>query len=241
MDKEVCEALEGERRKGLLNADDPEILRLREGIKTSLLPAIKPGIDIDKLTESILIAALLYASRDKLSGLSNKGRLRVEINAAMAVAGRLRIPLSVLYMDGRHFKEINDKLGHNVGDEVIEAVGEGIQASTRSTDITLRQVNDDSQPNIEVARDGGDEFAAVLLGADSNNARIVADRIQLKTTDTIDRRVPQFQQIIGHPFELTIGIAVYNPAIHKSAQDLIKAADVQVTAIRQQMGQPRRD
>lgn len=243
MDQEVRQALAQERRAGLLDATDPEILRLREEIRTNLLPAVNSAVNIAKLTESILLAALLYASRDKLSGLSNKNRLRVEVNAAMTVARRLNIPLSVLYMDARHFKEINGKLGHDAGDQVIQAIGEGIQTSTRSTDITLKQVNDDrsdNEPNIEAARDGGDEFAAVLLGATSNGARIVADRIQVQTSEIVNERIPEFQQIIGHPLELTIGMVTYNPAVHMSANDLIKAADANLTALRQQMGQSRR-
>lgn len=244
MEPEVHIALGTERRKKLLNLADPEIRRLSTEIKDSISPAVKPDVDLDKLTETLLFSALLYASRDKLSGLSNKERLRVEVEAAMAVSRQLNVPLSVFGMDVRGFKEINDRLGHSEGDKVIEAVGIGMRDSTRSTDITISQVEEDvvpdTEPNIEVARDGGDEFAAVILGLSLKDTPVVKNRMQTTIAKAVRTRVSKFEETIGHPFEITIGVAQYNPSIHRTAEDLIKAADDNLTEIRNQMGQTRR-
>src|SRR3990172_10807979 len=120
MQPEITEALARERRAKLVNLTDPEIIELWTHIRESLSSIIKSSLDLDLATEAQVIHTLLYASMDKLSGLSNKERFRVEVEAAMAVAKKLNIPLTLFEMDGRHFKEINDKLGHPVGDEVIK-------------------------------------------------------------------------------------------------------------------------
>lgn len=244
MQPEVHQALAHERRNHLFDLNDPDIKTLWNQTREYIEPSVKPDVDIDRLTETLVISALMFASRDKLSGLSNKERFRVEVEAAMAVAERLNISLTVFGMDVIGFKEINDELGHPLGDEVIKGIGKGLEESTRCTDITISQIKDESptddEPNIEVARDGGDEFGAVLLGANFEKAQIIKRRIQAKVPEAVNNRVPQLQQVLGHPLEITIGMAQYDPNTHHSAKDLIKTADDNLTQIRHQNGQPRR-
>lgn len=245
MNPEATETLAKERRNQMLNLKNPRVKELYYSIRNSIEPELKPGADLDQLTENILIHTLQFAYTDQLSGLSNRERLKIEVEAAMVVARKLNLPLSVLYMDGRGFKEINDTLGHFAGDLVIEAVGEAMQASIkRSTDITIfpnqEETEIDDEPNIEVARDHGDEFAAVLLGTDLVGANVVAKRMQSEITKNVGLKNPELQQTIGHPFDITVGIAQYDPTIHQTSKELIKAADANLTAIRNQMGQSRR-
>lgn len=105
---EVTEKLARERRAKLVNLKDPEIVEHWTRVKAILAPIIKPDVDLDITTENIVLQTLLYSSMDKLSGLSNKERFRVEVEAAMAVSRKLGIPLTVLGMDTRGFKKIND-------------------------------------------------------------------------------------------------------------------------------------
>lgn len=242
MDPEVHRQLAEERRTRFLNLDKPEVRELWEGIRSTLEPLIKPDVDLDKAAEYLLIKSLMFASKDPLSGVANKAGIRNEVEVALTVANKLGLAVSVLYMDGRGFKEINDTLGHATGDLVIEAIGKGMRTSARrSTDITIHSTEeDDNEPNIEVGREGGDEFMVVLLGTDIVGTQVVAERMSVNITETVNEALPQLQQDLGHPFEITIGIAQYDPNIHHSGADLIKAADANLTAIRQQMEQPRR-
>ncbi len=244
MESEVRGALNTERRTLLFNLEDPGINKLYACFIETISPHVKSGTDVGKLAEPLLLSALLYASKDKLSGLSSKERFKVETEAAMTVAKKLNIPLVLIMMDGRGFEEVNDTIGHLKGDEVIAAIGDALQKSTRSTDATISQVKDGTKPkdstNIEVVRNGGDEFAAVLLGTDEKDADAVIRRMQDKIAKTVNEKVPELKQILGHSFEMTFGLAQYDPSIHKTAQDLIKAADDNLTEVRQQAGQPRR-
>lgn len=233
-----------ERRARLLNLNNPEIKKLWTNIRDTIEPALKPGINLDQVTENLLLHSLVYASKDQLSGLSNKARIRVEVEAAMAVADRLNLPVSVIFMDGKSFKKINDTLGHEAGDQVIEAIGQAFDKSVqRSTDITLlpeEEMMSDDGPSIEVGREGGDEFVAILLGTDEKGALVVAGRMSKQMASVVNYRLPHFQQAIGRPFDVSIGIAQYDPNIDKTGAGLIKRADADLTRRREELGESRR-
>lgn len=233
-----------ERRVKLLNLNNPSVFELWTNLKDTIEPVLKPGTDINQVTENLLILSLMHAYKDQLSGLPNKARIRIEVEAAMAVADRLDLPVSVIFMDGKGFKEVNDRLGHNVGDQVIEAIGQTFDKSVqRSTDITLlpeEEMISDDEPSIEVGREGGDEFVAILVGADEKGALVVAGRMSKRMADAVNQRVPNFQEDVGRPFDVSVGIARYNPNIDKSGVDLIKRADADLTRRRQELGESRR-
>lgn len=84
------------------------------------------------------------AAYDPLTGLANRYLFNVYLQEAIARYKRNNINFSVLLLDLDHFKEINDSLGHPVGDELLQAVAHRLKIISRSTDV--------------VARLGGDEF-----------------------------------------------------------------------------------
>lgn len=122
-----------------------------------------PYIPVDLFTRLILLGIatllavsivrraqrLLYlASRDRLTGLFNRGHFDRALVSAMDLAVRDKVPLSLALIDVDHFKQVNDVHGHAVGDRVLEQLADVMSRSMRRTDV--------------VARYGGEEFVILL-------------------------------------------------------------------------------
>jgi diguanylate cyclase (GGDEF)-like protein len=115
-------------------------------------------------------------------------------------------PLSLILIDIDHFKDINDRLGHEVGDEALKAVASTCVQSNRSTDI--------------IARLGGDEFVILLPETTLTQARVAAERIQ----GEMFRRVDIHCLATNCPLTLSFGIA--EAAVSMSGVGaLMRAAD----------------
>jgi diguanylate cyclase (GGDEF)-like protein/PAS domain S-box-containing protein len=104
------------------------------------------------------------ANFDALTGLANRHHFWTRLQGGMRRASIEHSQISLCLFDVDHFKEINDRFGHAVGDEVLEAVGNIVREELRSNDMAGRL--------------GGDEFCFALPGTDSNEAARVADRIR---------------------------------------------------------------
>ena len=92
------------------------------------------------------------AGHDPLTGLPNRTRLQASLTAELARSKRDGRPFGLLLIDLDHFKEVNDTLGHHVGDQLLVHFAERLRNSVRPTD--------------HVARLGGDEFAVIVPDAD---------------------------------------------------------------------------
>ena len=104
------------------------------------------------------------ARHDGLTGLANRGVFVEGVEKLIAQAKRSGASFAVLYLDLDHFKEINDKLGHPIGDKLLQAFGERLRGCVRETDT--------------VARIGGDEFAILVTNtSDPKEAGILATKI----------------------------------------------------------------
>ena len=98
-------------------------------------------------------------------------------------------PFGLLVIDLNHFKEINDTLGHHVGDQLLIQFAERLASAVRNSD--------------HVARFGGDEFAVIVPNADEHGARAVAQRIQASLVQPIALEGMQLS------VEAAIGIALH--------------------------------
>lgn len=144
------------------------------------------------------------ATHDALTELPNRELLRDTITTWAARATAERQQISLLFIDLDRFKMINDHWGHQVGDELLQAVADRLSTHVRSTDL--------------VCRIGGDEFVIVLASpSHSILAESVADRIL---------------QLFARPFELSVGevvvsasIGVAKAARGAQALELIRDAD----------------
>lgn len=159
------------------------------------------------------VASIAYY--DSLTGLPNRVLFGDHLNAALVHARRHREMMAVLFVDLDNFKQINDALGHGVGDMLLRSVGERLSGSLRGGDILTHL----AEGNNSVARLGGDEFIVLLRDIrDKPDAAGVAARI----VEALSRLF----MLDDHEVSVTasIGIALY-PNDADDAEMLIKLAD----------------
>jgi diguanylate cyclase (GGDEF)-like protein len=109
------------------------------------------------------------ARTDPLTGVLNRRSLIERLDAACMRARARGHPVSVLFIDLDHFKQINDTFGHAAGDACLTAVVAPIQAELRQSDV--------------IGRYGGEEFVVILTGADAVAAHPIAERICRRVSD----------------------------------------------------------
>jgi diguanylate cyclase (GGDEF)-like protein len=151
------------------------------------------------------------AMHDPLSGLPNRTYFSERLEAIIADVKYGGPPAVLLYIDLDHFKEVNDTLGHHVGDELIR-------------NVTLRLSNvlrgSDTHPNDLVARLGGDEFAVLAaIGSDPDTMTALANRIL--TALCAPYSISNQTIVIG----ASIGIAVIDNK-NAVAADIMRYADM---------------
>jgi diguanylate cyclase (GGDEF)-like protein len=96
------------------------------------------------------------AQTDMLTSLANRRAFVERLHDSFAACRRGAKPFAVLYFDLDHFKDVNDTLGHPIGDALLRQVAARVKSATRETDV--------------VARFGGDEFAVLQSDADDHTA-----------------------------------------------------------------------
>ena len=112
-------------------------------------------------------------------------------------------PFSLAYMDIDGLKEVNDRFGHHVGDEVLQNAAETIRENIRDIDIA--------------ARIGGDEFVVLFPETDYNNTKSVIQRIQRRMNEVAHKK--------ELPINMSIGVITCTYPLLCPLDDIIKAAD----------------
>jgi diguanylate cyclase len=160
------------------------------------------------------------ANHDGLTDLPNRQFFREHLERMVTLGGRKKLKLAVLSMDLDGFKHINESLGHDFGDRVIQATGERLQKSLRVSDMMVRSEYLQDEENFSLARLGGDEFTVLLSTIEHDeDAAIVADRIIANIARPI--------LIDDHELYTTtsIGIALF-PVDGETGNELLKSADM---------------
>lgn len=140
------------------------------------------------------------ASTDALTGLANRRAFSEALDRELAVAVRRGEPCGLIVLDVDHFKLVNDRHGHQTGDEVLEEVAWALGRAGRETDI--------------VARYGGEEFAVILPACKAPEAMAVAERLRAAVAGAP----------CPVPVTISAGVAVF-PVDGADASALVRSAD----------------
>ncbi len=171
------------------------------GMGTLLVAAIL--IMTMRARAELLIARLYDAARtDPLTGLSNRRGFRELLDLELERARRGGSDMTVLVGDLDHFKEVNDRSGHHVGDAALQRVARVLSERRRQIDFA--------------ARVGGEEFALILPNTTQDDAFVLAERLRC------DLR----EEFAGDsvPITISFGLASY-PAHGETAASLLRGAD----------------
>jgi diguanylate cyclase (GGDEF)-like protein len=150
------------------------------------------------------------ASHDSLTGLKNRRRFEEDLRTELARSRRQGSDGALLMLDLDNFKQVNDTLGHPMGDRVIEEIASVLRDRIRESDV--------------LARLGGDEFAVVLPNCTTEKAKGVAEAIATAIRDHVPREpdVP--------PITASIGIAMFGHDGLPSLESIVAAADTAMYA-----------
>jgi diguanylate cyclase (GGDEF)-like protein/PAS domain S-box-containing protein len=196
--EEVVKTPDGSERPTLIN-----ISAVGDDLQVDFFVLVFTDITAQKQAEEEL---RYLASYDMLTGLPNRALLMDRIYHGIEKAKREHRSLALCFIDLDKFKQINDSLGHDIGDQLLKKVANRLTNTLRITD--------------SVARLGGDEFVVLLEG--------------YKNNDNISHVARKMIKTIGEPMQLgahtvsvspSIGIAIYPEDAH-DAKELLKHADV---------------
>ena len=210
-----------DRLKG--SCDTPVIVVTGTGDEARAVEAMKAGaydyLGKDTLTVDLLERAVRYACRrhlleqerarmveklaelsvtDELTSLANRRSLSQRLEEEAKRSARTGRAFAVLMVDLDHFKEVNDRHGHQIGDSVLQQCARMLKENVRGTDF--------------VARYGGEEFCVVLPETSLQGAQHVAEKLREAVANLPDP-VPT----------ISVGVAVWQPQV--SADELLGQAD----------------
>ncbi len=165
--------------------------------------------------QRLLSELVCAAKQDRLTGLPNRSLLHDRLQAAVDRArAEASYGFSLMFLDFDRFKLINDSLGHDVGDLLLQGIATRLRENLRSTDALLKESRN------TVARLGGDEFVVLLDGvSDPEVGSAIAERLLMA---------------LSHPYALgphvvrssaSIGIAC-NDGEYESAESMLRDADI---------------
>jgi diguanylate cyclase (GGDEF)-like protein len=182
-----------------------DVCKSLETLRTQAALALESAVLTEELTEQ--------ATHDSLTGLANRKLIRDCLHHALARAGHDNVRVAALLLDLDGFKEINDDLGHEAGDQVLRIVAERLTTSIR-TGLAPR-----TTLTATAGRLGGDEFVIVIESVtDPAVPTLVAERVSA----ALDQPVV----VLDHHLRVrgSIGIALSGPSID-GPDELLRIAD----------------
>lgn len=174
---------------------------------TRILHLVEPqfGIVFRQIADQLELEHL--SRTDHLTGLCNRRAFMEDLTREMARYERYQESGALLFIDLDNFKPINDRYGHEKGDEALKAIAETLIHGTRTYDLTCRL--------------GGDEFAAWIGGADQTIAEARATAFLNGLKEWSDKELDTDIQ-----FGMSIGIAMFQPGFGETVESLIVSADM---------------
>jgi diguanylate cyclase (GGDEF)-like protein/PAS domain S-box-containing protein len=189
------------------------LLRRPDGEPLHFISQIQDISERKQLEERLVF----LADHDEMTGLPNRRRFREEVERGVTYAERYGHPGAMLLLDLDNFKDVNDSLGHHVGDRLLVGVAERLGIRLRRTDV--------------LGRIGGDEFAALLPQAEPAQATRVAEEV-------LDAVTTAAYALDGHVVtaRASVGLALFRPGLGIDADDLQIRADVAMYAAKREGG-----
>ena len=177
-------------------------------------------VDITALKDAEAMLSL-QATHDALTGLPNRRLLYDRLSQSLMSLERQDASLAVLYMDLDRFKPVNDELGHDAGDRLLQVIAGRIQTVVRSADT--------------VARVGGDEFVVIL--AQLPHPRPLARGVAAGVADKLVRAVSLPVDLLGR--RVTVGVSVGLALCDDATRDpdgLLRDADAAMYLAKRESG-----
>ncbi len=178
---------------------DPQELKVR-------LRAGRRILDLQAELVSARETLRYQATHDDLTGLLNRPAALEALRSELERSGRQESPLCLMLADFDHFKDINDRYGHTIGDAVLCETARRMRAAVRTYDI--------------VGRYGGEEFLFILPGCDAQSATRQAERLR-----SVIAGQPIELPRVTISFTISVGVVVKYDATIKDLDALIQAAD----------------
>lgn len=178
-----------------VSISDDEIDLINESLSVLAEP-LRRALDYEKLFEQ--------ARKDTLTGLPNRLVFEERVDGIVEQACRHDHPLTLAALDLDHFKEVNDTMGHLIGDKVLQQVAAALKAQIRLTDLLVRM--------------GGDEFLLILPDTDMAAARNLGERL-CRAVEGLDINVGSAK--LG----VSIGLSQWQPEMSRT-QWLERADDI---------------
>lgn len=192
-------------------AIDATPLAARSGVYEGRIITIR---DItDRYEHQLSLEALAF--HDPLTRVANRRKFQEEVESAIKTSDEKDEPFAMLYLDLNRFKDVNDTLGHEVGDELLKYVAARVASILRKPDI--------------VARLGGDEFALLLHNCDEHGIELVVERL----LENVKRPFKVGENTLVA--DLSIGAAFY-PKNGKNLTELLRHADTAMYQAKQNGG-----
>lgn len=158
-------------------------------------------LEINELLDTRGKALEIKAKTDPLTGAFNRLGIEEAISMGLQEWHQYRKPLSLVMIDIDHFKQVNDKHGHDVGDLVLSNLSNTVQQHTRAQDL--------------FARWGGEEFVLVCRDTDLDSACAIADKLRELVAN----------QTLHHNIHITASFGVATLKTNENLEQLFKAAD----------------
>jgi diguanylate cyclase (GGDEF)-like protein/PAS domain S-box-containing protein len=161
----------------------------------------------------------ILSRTDSLTSLLNRRAFSSEVKRRLDHHKRTGRTAALLYIDLDNFKDVNDTLGHAIGDDVLCTIAQIIKTNTRQSDI--------------VARLGGDEFVVWLEETDETSAELKANDLieqcqqlsELLAASNIQEGEQSDVDAVIEKIGMSVGIAIFNPSQPESLESLINRAD----------------
>ncbi|HEX7561019.1 MAG TPA: GGDEF domain-containing protein, partial [Candidatus Humimicrobiaceae bacterium] len=158
------------------------------------------------------------AEKDSLTSVYNRRYFNNFIDKEIERSKRYKYFITFIMIDIDRFKEINDRFGHQMGDEVLKGIGHILEEQIRKIDTLVRY--------------GGDEFLIVLLETDDKNINMFISRLKKAVFEWYEKT-----RLVDFEIKISTGISLWDPSLNEPIEKIIHLADMDMYADKKKNGE----